>query len=189
MTQTPYDVLGVPRKAGDEAIRAAFCKAAKANHPDLNAGDPAKEQKLKQVIAAYGVLKDAQQRALYDQALADYEQDVRSRRRQALPRRRIVFRPKLSTSRRGRLLAADASGTIFASGVKITSKSFSFHGSVNSRRCHVARATTPVPWLSSRGSRARASMPNSASWLSPSRWVSGDVPAFHPAIIDRREFG
>ncbi len=86
MMQTPYDVLGVPRKASDEAIRAAFCKAAKAYHPDLNSGDPAKEQKLKQVIAAYGVLKDAQQRAAYDQSLADYEQYLRSRRRQRIQR-------------------------------------------------------------------------------------------------------
>jgi len=86
MMQTPYDVLGVPRKASDEAIRAAFCKAAKAYHPDLNSGDQAKEQKLKQVIAAYGVLKDAQQRAAYDQALADYEQYLRSRRRQRIQR-------------------------------------------------------------------------------------------------------
>jgi curved DNA-binding protein CbpA len=86
MMQTPYDVLGVPRNAGDEAIRAAFCRAAKAYHPDLNSGDQAKEQKLKQVIAAYGVLKDAQQRAAYDQALADYEQYLRSRRRQRIQR-------------------------------------------------------------------------------------------------------
>jgi curved DNA-binding protein CbpA len=86
MMQTPYDVLGVPRKAGDEAIRAAFCRAAKAYHPDLNSGDQAKEQKLKQVIAAYGVLKDAHQRAAYDQALADYEQYLRSRRRQRIQR-------------------------------------------------------------------------------------------------------
>jgi DnaJ-domain-containing protein 1 len=86
MMQTPYDVLGVPRKASDEAIRAAFCKAAKANHPDLNSGDPAKEQTLKQVIAAYGVLKDAQQRAAYDQALADYEHDLRILRRQRIQR-------------------------------------------------------------------------------------------------------
>jgi curved DNA-binding protein CbpA len=86
MIETPYDVLGVPRQASDGAIRAAFCKAAKANHPDLNSGDPAKEQTLKQVIAAYRVLKDAQQRAAYDQALADYEQDLRSRRRQRIQR-------------------------------------------------------------------------------------------------------
>jgi hypothetical protein len=86
MMQTPYDVLGVPRKASDEAIRAAFCKAAKTYHPDLNSGDVAKEQKLKQVIAAYKVLRNAQQRAAYDQSLADYEQHLRSRRRQRIQR-------------------------------------------------------------------------------------------------------
>jgi DnaJ domain len=86
MMQTPYDVLGVPRKASNEAIRTAFCKAAKANHPDLNSGDQAKEQTLKQVIAAYRMLKDAQQRADYDQALADYEHDLRARRRQRIQR-------------------------------------------------------------------------------------------------------
>jgi len=86
MMQTPYDVLAVPRKASDEAIRAAFCKAAKAYHPDLNSGDSAKEQKLKQVIAAYRVLRNTQQRAAYDQSLADYEQYLRSRRRQKIQR-------------------------------------------------------------------------------------------------------
>jgi hypothetical protein len=86
MMQTPYDVLGVPRKASDETIRAAFRKAAKANHPDLNSGDPAKEQTLKQVIAAYRMLKDAQQRAAYDQAFADYEHDLRSLRRERIQR-------------------------------------------------------------------------------------------------------
>jgi curved DNA-binding protein CbpA len=86
MMQTPYDVLGVPRKAGGEAIRAAFCKAAKAYHPDLNSGDATKEQKLKQVIAAYKVLRNAEQRAAYDQLLTDYEQYLRSRRRQRIQR-------------------------------------------------------------------------------------------------------
>lgn len=86
MMQTPYDVLGVPRKAGDEAIRAAFCRAAKAYHPDLNSGDTTNEQKLKQVIAAYRVLRNAEQRATYDQLLADYEQYLRSRRRQMIQR-------------------------------------------------------------------------------------------------------
>src|SRR5215813_6257644 len=69
MMQTPYDVLGVSRKASGEAIRTAFCKAAKAYHPDLNAGDASKEQ-----------------RAAYDQLLAEYEQYLRSRRRQRIQR-------------------------------------------------------------------------------------------------------
>src|SRR5262245_36471898 len=55
-TRTPYDVLGVPRNASDKTIRAAFRKTAKVLHPDLNAGDPAVEQRLRQVIAAYEIL-------------------------------------------------------------------------------------------------------------------------------------
>src|SRR5262245_1018315 len=76
---TPYDILGVPRNASDEAIRAAFHGAARACHPDLNAGDPAAEQRLKQLIAAYDVLKSPERRAAYDQLLSD--------RRRALARR------------------------------------------------------------------------------------------------------
>jgi curved DNA-binding protein CbpA len=38
---TPYDVLGLRPDADNDAIRAAFRKAAKAHHPDLNEGDPA----------------------------------------------------------------------------------------------------------------------------------------------------
>jgi len=64
--KTPYEVLGVPRDAGDETIRMAFRMAAKAFHPDLNAGDPAAEQQLRQIIAAYEILKTPQQRAMYD---------------------------------------------------------------------------------------------------------------------------
>jgi DnaJ domain len=86
MMQTPYDVLGVPRKASEEAIRAAFCKAAKTYHPDLNSGDQAKEQKLKQVIAAYKFLKNTEQRSVYDRLLAEYEQHLRNRRRQKIQR-------------------------------------------------------------------------------------------------------
>jgi curved DNA-binding protein CbpA len=38
------------------------------------------------VIAAYQVLRNAEQRAVYDQSLADYEQYLRSRRRQRIQR-------------------------------------------------------------------------------------------------------
>jgi hypothetical protein len=86
MMQTPYDVLGVSRKASDNAIRAAFRKAAKAYHPDLNAGDATNEQKLKQVITAYRMLRNTEQRAAYDQALADYEQYLSRCRRQRIQR-------------------------------------------------------------------------------------------------------
>ena len=70
--RTPYQILGVPRRASEETIKTAFHKAAKAYHPDLNAGDPAAEQKLKEVIAAYHVLKCPEQRAAYDLQLRNH---------------------------------------------------------------------------------------------------------------------
>jgi len=76
---TPYDILGVHRSASEEAIKAAFHSAAKACHPDLNGGDLAAAQKLKQIIAAYHVLKDPERRTEYGQLLRD--------RRRALVRR------------------------------------------------------------------------------------------------------
>jgi DnaJ domain len=82
--QTSYDVLGVPRNASDETIRAAFRKAAKAYHPDLNAGDRTREQQFTQVSAAYELLRDPRQRAAYDQGLVGYERYLRSARRKRI---------------------------------------------------------------------------------------------------------
>jgi tetratricopeptide (TPR) repeat protein/curved DNA-binding protein CbpA len=67
--KTAYEVLGVPRHADDKAIRAAFRKAAKAHHPDLNAGDKVAEQSFRQIADAYQVLKDPEQRGAYDLSL------------------------------------------------------------------------------------------------------------------------
>jgi len=66
MIISPYDILGVPRNASDETIKAAFHRAAKACHPDLHAADPTAEQRLRQVVAAYQVLKSPEQRAACD---------------------------------------------------------------------------------------------------------------------------
>src|SRR5262245_59559451 len=70
--RTSYDILGVPRTASEESIKAAFHRAAKAYHPDLNAGDPTAEQKLRQVLAAYHILKCPEQRAAYDLQLRNH---------------------------------------------------------------------------------------------------------------------
>jgi curved DNA-binding protein CbpA len=75
---TFYDVLGVPRNANDEVIRAAFRKAAKALHPDVNGGDPQAEKRLRHVIAAHQLLRSPQQRVIYDQLLAANEQTLRN---------------------------------------------------------------------------------------------------------------
>src|SRR5215471_1139629 len=68
---TLYDVLGVPQHANEKAIRTAFRKAAKSFHPDLNAGNPTAELQFRQLVAAYELLKNPQQREAYDLQLRE----------------------------------------------------------------------------------------------------------------------
>jgi molecular chaperone DnaJ len=65
--QDYYDLLGVPRKAAQKEIRAAYRKLARKYHPDLNPGDKSSEEKFKQVQEAYDVLSDTKKRQMYDQ--------------------------------------------------------------------------------------------------------------------------
>jgi molecular chaperone DnaJ len=61
-----YDVLGVSRDAGAEAIRKAYKKSALKYHPDRNREDPDAETKFKAVAEAYEVLSDPEKRQRYD---------------------------------------------------------------------------------------------------------------------------
>jgi curved DNA-binding protein CbpA len=67
--QTHYDVLGVSWKANDDEIRAAFRRSVKACHPDLHAGDRNAERQLREVLAAYEILRRPQRRVIYDRLL------------------------------------------------------------------------------------------------------------------------
>ena len=49
--------------------RAAFRKAAKANHPDVNPGNPEAAERFRRVVRANAILSDEQQRTAYDQLL------------------------------------------------------------------------------------------------------------------------
>ncbi len=62
-----YAVLGVPSSATEKELSRAFKKLAKQHHPDANQGDPAAEERFKEVNEAYDVLGDAQKRAEYDE--------------------------------------------------------------------------------------------------------------------------
>lgn len=61
-----YSTLGVPKSASVKDIKAAYRKLARQYHPDVNK-QPGATEKFKEISAAYEVLSDDKQRALYDQ--------------------------------------------------------------------------------------------------------------------------
>lgn len=66
---TLYDLLGVRPDADEEALIKAYRKAAKAHHPDLNAGDPDAVRRFTQITAAIEILRNPESRAAYDRSL------------------------------------------------------------------------------------------------------------------------
>jgi curved DNA-binding protein CbpA len=68
--KTLYELLGALPDDDTERLRAAFRKAAKANHPDNNPGDPDAPRRFRQVVRANAILSDERQRATYDRLLA-----------------------------------------------------------------------------------------------------------------------
>lgn len=67
---TLYDVLGARPEDTAETLTKAFRKAAMASHPDLNRSDVDTIARFTEVTDAYHVLRDAGQRAVYDEELA-----------------------------------------------------------------------------------------------------------------------
>src|SRR5918912_315177 len=59
-----YKVLGVSESATQKEITRAYRKLAKENHPDAN---PGREDRFKEISAAYDVLGDADKRKEYDE--------------------------------------------------------------------------------------------------------------------------
>jgi len=62
-----YNLLGDPRNADGDEIKAAYRKLALKHHPDRNPGDSQAEEQFKLINSAYEVLSDPQKRAAYDQ--------------------------------------------------------------------------------------------------------------------------
>jgi molecular chaperone DnaJ len=65
-----YKVLGVAKDADQAAIKKAYRKLARENHPDSKPGDQAAEDRFKEVAEAYDVLGDAEKRKQYDEMRA-----------------------------------------------------------------------------------------------------------------------
>ena len=61
-----YEILGVPKEAGDSEIKSSYRRLALQHHPDRNPDNPEAEERFKEASEAYSVLSDAQKRAAYD---------------------------------------------------------------------------------------------------------------------------
>ncbi len=66
MAKNYYDILGVPKTASSDEIKAAYRKLAKQYHPDFHPGDKAAAEKFKEINEANAVLSDDAKRKQYD---------------------------------------------------------------------------------------------------------------------------
>ncbi len=62
-----YEVMGVPKTASTEEIKAAYRKLAMKYHPDRNPDNKEAEEKFKEAAEAYEVLSNPEKRKQYDQ--------------------------------------------------------------------------------------------------------------------------
>src|SRR5262249_59337592 len=65
-----YEILQVDPRAEPEVLEAAYRRLARKYHPDVSGTDDS-AQRMKELNAAYQVLKDPVKRADYDRALLD----------------------------------------------------------------------------------------------------------------------
>jgi curved DNA-binding protein CbpA len=82
--KTLYELLGALPDDDAESIRAAYRRAARANHPDNNPGDPDAPHRFRQIVHAYAILRDEQQRAMYDRLLGVARQQQGSERKRPI---------------------------------------------------------------------------------------------------------
>ncbi len=68
-----YEILGVPRTAGDEEIKKSFRKLARQYHPDVAKDKKKAEEKFKEINEAYEVLGDPAKRKKYDELGANWK--------------------------------------------------------------------------------------------------------------------
>ena len=72
MADDYYSTLGVPRDASADAIRKAYRKLSRENHPDVKPGDSAAAATFQKVQEAYNILGDPEKRAQFDRFGANF---------------------------------------------------------------------------------------------------------------------
>jgi curved DNA-binding protein CbpA len=104
--KTLYDLLDALPEDDAEGLRAAFRRAAKANHPDNNPGDPDAPLRFRRIIRANAILSDERQRVHYDRLLAIVLKEQRLKQERRLRQER-----RLEQERRLKLVIA---GSVFS---------------------------------------------------------------------------
>ncbi|KAL2101733.1 hypothetical protein ACEWY4_003494 [Coilia grayii] len=95
-TSNLYEVLGVNKEASDADVRRAYYKVSLQVHPDRAQGDELATEKFQALGKVYEVLKDKDQRAIYDeQGIVDEESDCLDQDRNWEEYWRLLF-PKIS---------------------------------------------------------------------------------------------
>jgi molecular chaperone DnaJ len=61
-----YEILGVRRDASQAEIKASYRRLARELHPDVN-GNPAEQERFKEIAGAYEILSDPTKRRRYDE--------------------------------------------------------------------------------------------------------------------------
>jgi len=127
--KTLYELLGALAEDDADGIRAAFRKAAKANHPDNNPDDLDAGLRFRRIVRANAILSDRRQRETYDRL---YAKAVRQR----------AERPKRGNfSSRFRTLASGAiSGALFSAASIGIYLLFGYMSDASLVRNHVADA-------------------------------------------------
>ncbi len=74
-----YEVLGVPRTAGEDEVKKAFRKLARQYHPDVAKTKKGAEEKFKEINEAYEVLSDPAKRKKYDELGPNWKQGAEFR--------------------------------------------------------------------------------------------------------------
>jgi curved DNA-binding protein CbpA len=73
----PYAVLGVSPTASQAEITHAYRRQLRDHHPDTRAkkSPPRADERLRQILSAYALLRDPRRRAEYDRAARRADED------------------------------------------------------------------------------------------------------------------